>query len=341
MFIFLKWCVKAGTAGIISLILLSLFTLIYSNSGIHITNPSKATDYCWEPYQYKANMTEGFSWLKMDADGFNNVSSLSELGEVDILIMGSSHMEAVNVSKPENTAALLNRLAPEYSTYNIGVSGHQIYQCVNNLDSAVAYYNPAKYVVIETDRIELDTDMMQSVINDEFARIPSYDSGLLYSVQKKIPAVLPVYRQIKNWRAASSKQAANASAAGIPVENRGDVSEKEYQEILDSFLDKIRNACGDKETIIFYHPPTGINAAGQFITGDQSKVNEFRESCEDKGLHFIDMEDDFKALYENDHILAHGFVNTAVGEGHLNRHGHKAIAARLIKMFKEIENGVE
>jgi hypothetical protein len=45
-------------------------------------------------------MTEGFSWLKMDDSGFNNVA-FDDVGseQPDILLMGSSHMEAVQVVK--------------------------------------------------------------------------------------------------------------------------------------------------------------------------------------------------------------------------------------------------
>lgn len=338
---FFKWCVKTGIAGMISVILLSVFTLVYSNSGVHITNLSQATDYCWEPDQYKANMVEGFSWLRMDADGFNNESKFSDLKEVDILIMGSSHMEAVNVGRTENAGALLKRLIPEYSVYNIGISGHTIYHCVNNLDSAVSYYNPTKYVVIETGMIELDIDMMERVLNGEFARIPSYDSGLVYSIQKKLPVALLVYRQIENWRAAAVKRNVEAVTADGAEVGEIDTGKPEYQEVLSRFLDEIRNACGNREIIILYHPPTGIDDAGNFLTEDRDPVIQFQATCEDRGLHFVDMEADFKALYENEHILAHGFTNTAVGEGHLNRHGHKAVAEKLAKTIEEIENGAE
>lgn len=38
------WYVKAGVAAIISLIVLSLFTLTYSHTGLHIKNETGATD---------------------------------------------------------------------------------------------------------------------------------------------------------------------------------------------------------------------------------------------------------------------------------------------------------
>ncbi len=43
----------------------------------------------------------------------------------------------------------------------------------------------------------------------------------------------------------------------------------------------------------------------------------------------------FIKLYEQNHILAHGFINTAVGEGHLNKYGHKAIAEAVAAVIKE------
>lgn len=50
-------------------------------------------------------MLEGMAWFRMDDNGFNNVDA--EDGDLDILLMGSSHMEAVQVDPTENTAYLL------------------------------------------------------------------------------------------------------------------------------------------------------------------------------------------------------------------------------------------
>ena len=84
------------SAGAISLVLLSIFSIIYGLSGIHISNSSGATDYKWEPYQFKSTMIEGFACMKLDEYGFNN-PNCSFITPVDVLIMGSSHMEAVNI----------------------------------------------------------------------------------------------------------------------------------------------------------------------------------------------------------------------------------------------------
>lgn len=142
MFKVVRWILKAGIAGVVSLIILSAITIAYSHSGVHVSNETSATDYKWESHQFRSNMTEGFSWLRMNGDGFNNSFEIAESKNMDILLVGSSHMEAVNVAKNRNVGFLLNESFEELTTYNIGVSGHTIYQCVNNLPNAISYYNP-------------------------------------------------------------------------------------------------------------------------------------------------------------------------------------------------------
>ena len=40
----------------------------------------------------------------------------------------------------------------------------------------------------------------------------------------------------------------------------------------------------------------------------------------------INAEESFERLYQEEQKLAHGFVNSAVGTGHLNEAGHMAVA---------------
>ncbi len=87
--------------------------------------------------------------------------------------------------------------------------------------------------------------------------------------------------------------------------------------------------------MIVYHPLTEIDQHGDMInTTDENALNEFEKACKDIGIIFVDMTSDFEELYEEKHILAHGFINTAVGDGHLNKYGHKAIAERLTTIIR-------
>lgn len=343
----IAWFVKAGIAGVIALGLLSAFTIIYSYSGVHIANDTGTTDYKWESNQFRSNMSEGFSWIHMNEDGFNNSFNLADTDHVDILLMGSSHMEAVNVSDQKNVGYLLNQMMPEMVTYNIGISGHTIYRCVSNLKNAVAYYNPQGYVIIETDMVDLDENMMREVIEGELPVIQSYDKGLIYKVQKFVPCFQLLYRQIGNWvNAGKSTTAINETdQREILTTSQEDsvlVESSDYNNILDDFIQLVAEAAAGRKVIIVYHPKTTLNEQGILETEQENDyVYAFQEACDSYGIEFIDMYDDFRMAYEANNGMAHGFINTAVGVGHLNTNGHRMIADRIYSAVKEFENGIE
>lgn len=59
----------------------------------------------------------------------------------------------------------------------------------------------------------------------------------------------------------------------------------------------------------------------------------FGDLCQEQGILFLDMTDIFVQKYEENHILPHGFTNTHVGAGHLNKHGHEMIAKSLANVI--------
>ena len=145
----INWLVKALLAGAAAFALLCLFCFFYYNVPVHYANPDGATEYKWEPGSFYSRGTEGFALGRINNDGFNNLRDHSPGERIDILLMGSSHMEAFNVAQDENTAAVLNTLfAGERYVYNIGTAGHTFLYCVKHLADALDVYAPA-WVVIE------------------------------------------------------------------------------------------------------------------------------------------------------------------------------------------------
>ena len=321
----LKIVLKVMISFLLSFILLSGFVRIYSFSGVHITNNTQATDYTWEPRQSKANMTEGFSWLSMDSNGFNNLEPISP--KIDVLMMGSSHMEAVNVSSNSNAVSLLNSMFPDIYFYNIGISGHKIYNVINNIQAAIETFEPTKYVIIETSIVNLDEETMQQVITGNFVRIKSYDSGLVFQVQKKIPLIKTLYKAVEDWRTAGTHD----------VEPM--IETETYAETLKAFLKIAKTACGDQvQLIICYQPATELDNDGSMIcVTNPDSLSLFSRACEDNGIVFVDMTEDFQESYQSRSILPHGFTNTAVGAGHLNEAGHEMVADRLAITIREQE----
>ena len=318
---------KAFCASITTLLLLSAFVFFYNDSGVHISNPTNATDYTWEPFQRKSTCEEGFALVHMDENGYNN---LFLPDSIDILLMGSSQMEAVNVDQKLNTGYLLNEYLYDYNTYNIGVSGHTVYNCVNNIDYAIDTYQPKKYVVMVIDTVELDINQMQSVLNGEWQRIPSYDSGVVYTIQKKLPVAKVLYKKIDDW--------INMDYRSISTTDNKTDGDDEYSDTLNKFLYSAKTCCDEcgVKLIVVYQPSVYIDSDGDFISNTSEKaLDTFSVECEEQGIQFVNMTDDFKELYNTENVLPHGFINTAVGVGHLNEYGHKAIAKRVASIIKE------
>lgn len=324
----IKWFFKVLTAGLFAVVILSLFAYIYDYAGIHVTNTTGATDYVWRSNEIKNSMVEGFVWKRMDANGFSN--STSNTDDIDILILGSSHMEASQMSSDKNVGGLLNRYLAEMNTYNIGMSGHTIYRCVDNFSDAISIYVPKKYAIVETSTVQLDVENMRAVIEETAAAIPSYDSGLIYSLQL-IPAFKPIYNQLELWMSQTENEVNTSTVSEIK-----EVVWSEYENTLKQFL----ALATDEEitTIIFYQPAQSLNPDGtvMYETNDDF-LNVFSKTCESLGIVFVDMTKAFQNLYNTEYKLAHGFINTAIGAGHLNEAGHEVIARVLAETIMEME----
>lgn len=335
-----SFALKFAAAGLTAFIILTVLAVMYNYEGVHIKNEDGSTDYKWEPGQLKTQMNEGVSILKMDSDGFNNAYDLTEAP--DILLMGSSHTEAIELMQNDNFASLLNGALKEYSVYNIGISGHTIYRCADNFKAACENYKPGEYVIIETDRISLDENLMREVIDGQASPIPSYDSGIMYYLQK-IPSVKLIYSQLDKWITKSLPISFNKPFHTVKkqkVDSEASETDESYSESLSVFLD-IFSACAKEnriKVIIFYHPSETLLEDGSVkYNTDEACLNAFSDLCTEKNIIFVDMTPDFEKLYSEKHIMAHGFSNTAAGVGHLNKYGHKAIADRLYEVIKEAE----
>ena len=336
--------IKILVAGFMALLILSLIDIGYFYTGIHLDNEQGTTDYIWQSGQLKTCMTEGFAWFRMDDAGYNNSNenyNRAMQDGVDILLMGSSHMESIEVPQNKNVAAILNDRLPEKRTYNLGISGHDIYRVVDNVDHAINKYHPKEYLLIETSTVELVMEEMQAVIDGSAQKIPSYDSGLIYYMQK-IPAIKWIYKGIDDWK----NQSRISDAVDIRIDSAQDMAgsqtieistDFDYSGTLSEFLKIISDTCKDNgcTPIIFYHPTAVISEEGSisFPTDDDS-LKTFTEACEKNGIVFLDMTESFYENYNENYTLPHGFINSYVGSGHLNTTGHELIACQLIEYIE-------
>lgn len=324
-----KDILKLFLAGFIAIAILSVFTLPYDYSGTREIDLLKATEFKWGESSLKTNMKEGFAWIRLDENGYNNADSYSSK-DIDILVMGSSHMEALNVLQKESVSYVLGELLGK-NTYNIGIQGHTLIHNISNMENAVKYYEPKEYVILETNKIFIDEDSMKHVINGEDTTLNVYDDKFFVFLQKYFPSIKSLMKSIMDWK--------NNSSIDGGVE-QDDLSDEEseistsYQYTLQRFLSIANKSIKSKgvKLIIFYHSEINIDERGNIIESDeQDEIAVFTDVCNNLDIGFIDMTKEINNLYYTDNVFARGFCNTGVGEGHLNKYGHRLIAETLAK----------
>lgn len=121
----IKQIIKVIFAGLTAIIILSIIMCFYNLIPIHHDNPNKNTDYIWTGNSIWFNLNEGISWGRFDENGFNNQKVVEN---PEIIVLGSSHMEGVNVFSSQTVGAqLTDKLENRYSIYNLGISGHHFF----------------------------------------------------------------------------------------------------------------------------------------------------------------------------------------------------------------------
>ena len=320
--------VKVVFSAILAFVLLTVLCLLYYNVPVHYPNSSGATDYKWEPNAFYSRATEGIAFGKVNNDGFINNISYNDGMKIDCLIVGSSHMEAYHVSQSENTASKLNELMKDKIVYNIGISAHTFLTCCSNLKAALENYNPSDYVIIETSRIDFSADELNSVLDGTLPKIADHSGGILGFLSRNQYLRL-VYSQLQGFMGQADEDNEN-----IAIDNK---SQEDNRAALNNLLSYISDIAVENNVkiIIFYHPTTQINSDGSLLLpNDSDDRTKFSDLCSENGITFLDMTERFKYEYETNHILPHGFCNSSIGSGHLNKYGHEMIADELYKIIE-------
>ncbi|MBQ4417266.1 MAG: hypothetical protein II868_06185, partial [Butyrivibrio sp.] len=93
----LKQLSRIGISSALAAMILTAFGFFYSNTPLQYTDPDGATDYRLEENRFFSHGTEGFSAGFTNNEGYYNLYDRAPDDPVDILIMGSSQLEASNV----------------------------------------------------------------------------------------------------------------------------------------------------------------------------------------------------------------------------------------------------
>lgn len=315
---------RVFVAGIVAFVVLTFFCSFYYNTPVHYPNPDGSTDYVWQRNYHYSRMTEGIGYGVTNNEGLMNEFDYEEGMKIDVLFLGSSHIENQFVPMSRNCVSLLNDMFTDLTFYNAGVSGHNFKVCVDNLPYALYKYKPG-YVVIETSSLIFDEETVNKMIDGEIAEIESHNGGLLELLQKN-PFIRLAYSQyesfVKNQSADEEYQATDKQ-----------LDDKATDQLM-AYLSSLAKV-NDCEIIILYHPTIDtISDVLSYRLGEDI-VSEFGEIAKANGITFLDMTDRFNEEYANNYLLPYGFSNTAVGVGHFNVEGQRMIAEEIEELLKE------
>lgn len=327
---------KSIIALLLAFVFMHYFCYFYFNTPTHYDNSSGATDYIWEKNKFYSKMTEGFGNGKTNNEGFNNIKEYRQNDNIDILLMGSSHMEAFQVLQDENTASFLNKIFSEQLyTYNIGISGHTLPICVSNLKKAIEYYRPQKYIIIETSNVLFEENCLRDCLNNSLKPASNTARGINYILQKNKFFRL-VYTNFKTLFTAKNNNLNNKLVY--------------TQDVIDltSNMLGIINTQSKKNNIIpiiVFHKPLNItNKDEDSDINNDENIKTFNELCNKNNIIFVDMTPVFLKNYKNKKVFPYGFSNTTPNTGHLNKNGHRMIAEELYRTISNLEerkNGIQ
>ncbi len=317
-----KQIINITISSLLAFIILNVFCFFYYNVPIHSKSADGASDYVWEKNKYYCSATEGISWGKTNNEGYFNISDYE--GDVDILVMGSSHLQGLSVKQEDNVSTILANLTNK-NVYNIAVAGHNFKVCTANLDSALNKYKP-DIVVIEASRLVFSLEEIEKTISGHLSEISSSENKIINFLQKSDFLRL-TYSQLESFMN-------NSKGSSSSIEN--DIDEENTGRLL-KYISDISNKYNVK-VIILYHPTVSLNEDGTLLANSNIDVsNSFKNLCEENGLSFIDMSNRYQEEYKKNYTVPSGFINTAVASGHINKYGHRMIAEELYKAIEEIE----
>lgn len=314
-----KKCFTIIISALTAFIILTLFCCVYYNIPVHSKNHNGATDYSWESNVLYSSLTEGFGYGKTNNEGYMNVDDYNGQS-IDVLIMGSSHLQGLAIPIKKNCSYLLDEMLDDRNVYNISVAGHNFKTCISNLDSAINRYKPS-VVVVETSSVSISDEEVDAIINKEIEEIESVENTIINFLQHNQLLRL-AYSQIKSFSNNNQKE-----------ENKI-IKENSKTDVLIEYVSNIllKHNC---KGIIIYHPVIDLN--NENIVKTNNNLNSFQEECAKNNIYFIDMSNKYIKEYEVNYTLPTGFFNTSIGVGHLNTKGHRMFAEELNKAIKEIE----
>ena len=321
-----------GMAIIFGFLVVNFICFAYERPANCKSTPNGAAAFVRQPGAVFVHGTEGYSIARVDKNGFLNPDK--ELADSYVLMLGASHTSAREIPSSKRYSELVDDYFNDDNflhVYNIGNEGNFLPGQIKHFKAAMQAYPNADVVTVEIYSTDYSVDEIREKM-DQVEYDPN-DSALIYKnatfvkrLKTFIRYNLPLAQQTMDQIEAYKK----ANSAG----SRVDYDTPDYEEAINDALSLVRSEY-DGPLVFIYHPEIMINPDGSISLVYSQTWDLFYEACVNNGIDVIDSGEDFLNYYELNHRLPYGFFNTTMGNGHLNKLGHRIIADEIIEYLEE------
>ena len=340
----IKYIIQMISAFLGAFLVINFASFFYSNTARAITNPDRYTTTKHQSKAYNFYGREGYGITATDKNGFYNDGQVFPK-DAGVLCIGSSQTEAVNVDMQENFVSVLNQRNPSLRAYNLGVSGSFLSSTLYRLPFIPQNFPKCTAIVAETPNLPTleEWDKIIHLLENNDAPIENQDwkdSNIIFRLYRSMPYASLLRQQINELR--NSKKARMNKTTNIPQEgkqkNIKTAEAFEYRQKAHYALKLLRKKLGDMPLVIIYLPQLHFENNGTItITNDDELQKILKEACKTNHIMYgyDQLCSTFMENYETHRIVPYGFLNSQIGQGHLNVEGHRMVAETLYNIFEK------
>lgn len=354
----LSWCLAFAVAFCCA----NVLSFFYRSGAGSIPREHAFSNNIRTPNSRIVRGSEGYGIQSVDENGYLNAST-QVLQSDYILLMGSSHAEALQVMQGQTMTAQLNQMLAGSGTqvYNLGTAGYTLPWIIQGFQAGLDEFPNASAILIETSNLYFSgEELLQACDQTEYD--PADSGQALVQSQSEsrrirnaaleiLPLISLMRQQFESmdfgFRGAFGLQSflAGVQAQDTPPERESDAvpnassQTSAYATALNEALALLR-AEYSKPILLLYHPDVTLEQDGTLtIDREMDCYDVFRAACERNDITFIDAGDAFLRAYETDYSLPYGFQNTTLGGGHLNPLGHRIMAEAAYQALQGMREG--
>lgn len=332
----------------LSFVIVNAIAFVFYHDALWLPREGGATKGIYAPDHFILRSDEGFAFWRIDKNGYINRSE--DIGEDYVLVFGKSQTNAVEVMPGNRYVDILDDMLFKETgkhVYCVARGGNTFSDLLSGFNALIKEFPYSSAVILEISGLDSAQEMEMGLVQRSFDDKMNADYLLVHQTNKQkiagfIKEYTPLLAYCINFKIPDIKivdknaflQAKNS--ATVMASKTDEIYEEGKKEILEKALKMLRSEY-DGRIIILYHPFVKISHDGELVIVQDSDLEMLKECCDNNDIELCDVSAGFLSGYKADYSVPYGFWNTSMGEGHLNKEGHSAIASYLYESYLSVE----